>query len=75
MMYLFICYYLAAMKVCHDQLYKLYCDPLKVFTLDAFHEFTDLMACRHTTILTMVWVALYGFELEHISHMRQFHDP
>jgi hypothetical protein len=50
----FICDYLAAVKVCQGQLYSLYLDPATCFRSDSFTEFSDLLACQNRTI-SLVW--------------------
>jgi hypothetical protein len=50
----FICDYLAAVKVCQGQLYSLYSDPTTCFRSDSFTEFNDLLACQNRTI-SLVW--------------------
>jgi hypothetical protein len=52
---IFICDYLAAVKVCQGQLYELYCDPVSSFTSDSFREFTDLISGRHDS-MSLSWV-------------------
>jgi hypothetical protein len=46
----FICDYLAAMKMCQRQLYFLYSDLATSFRSDSFTEFNDLLACQNRTI-------------------------
>jgi hypothetical protein len=50
----FICDYLAAVKVCQGQLYSLYSDPATSFRSDSFTEFNDLLACQNRTI-SLIW--------------------
>jgi hypothetical protein len=50
----FICDYLAVVKVCQGQLYSLYSDPATCFRSDSFTEFNDLLACQNRTI-PLVW--------------------
>jgi hypothetical protein len=50
----FICDYLAAVKVCQGQLYSLYLDPATCFRSNSFTEFSDLLACQNRTI-SLVW--------------------
>jgi hypothetical protein len=52
---IFICDYLAAVKVYQLQLYQLYQDPGTCFKSDAFREMTDLISCKHSTI-SMQWM-------------------
>jgi hypothetical protein len=46
----FICDYLAAVKVCQGQLYSLYSYPATCFRSNSFTEFTDLLVCQNRTI-------------------------
>jgi hypothetical protein len=52
---IFICDYLAAVKVCQGQLYELYCDHVSSFRSDSFREFTDLISGRHDN-MSLSWV-------------------
>jgi hypothetical protein len=46
----FICNYLAVVKVCQGQLYSLYSNPTTCFKFDSFIKFTNLLACQNRTI-------------------------
>lgn len=51
----FVCGYVATIKVCKSQLYSLFNDPNTCYVFDAFKDFKDLVVSNHDTI-GLCWV-------------------
>jgi hypothetical protein len=52
----FICGYVATIKVCKSQLSSLFNDPNTCYVFDVFKDFKDLVSSKHDTI-GLCWVA------------------
>ncbi len=52
----FVCGYVATIKVCKSQLYSLFNDPNTCYVFDALKDFKDSVASKHDTI-GQCWVA------------------
>jgi hypothetical protein len=50
---IFICDYMAAVRVCQAELYELYSNPATNFQGPTFSDFNDFLACKHGTMSTV----------------------
>ncbi len=53
---IFVCDYVAMIKVYQGQLYGLYNDPYTCLVSNAFKDFKDMLDCKHG-IVTLNWIA------------------
>lgn len=64
---IFICSFIAIVKLCQGQLYSLYCEPTSIFKGDEFWSFCGLLQSDHEQI-HLKWVTNYNTcNIEHLA--------